>query len=166
MEVPRDSPHSRPHPGQQWEESSAKFHLSDVFTTLSIILIITIPHEGGLLTIFRRAEGGLGTEGWGPAFLSVLSQTRELPDNYHFLVIGSTNRVIHMCSKVTFLLISTYLYSIRMGSLKTKSNKSHDATYRWHCQWMCNHFLGTGGHSPGASDICCLCSPGLVMVLN
>ena len=63
------------------------------------------------MTIFRRAEGGLGTEGWGPAFLSVLSQTRELPDNYHFLVIGATNRVITIWSKVTFSLISGWGHS-------------------------------------------------------
>ena len=106
MDAPQDSPRSRPHPGQQWEESSAKFHLSDVFTTLSIILIITIPHEGDLSMIFGRAEAGMGTEGWGQAFLSVLSQTRELPNNYHFLVIGTTHRLI-CWSKFTYLLDET-----------------------------------------------------------
>ena len=75
------------------------------------------------MTIFRRAEGGLGTEGWGPAFLSVLSQTRELPDNYHFLVIGTTNRVIHMCSKVTFLLSITYLSTSLSGWGHSKPNQ-------------------------------------------
>ena len=44
-----------------------------------------------------------------------LPQTRELPDNYHFLVIGTTNRVISIWPKVTLL---------KMGSLKSKSNKA------------------------------------------
>lgn len=120
MVAPQDSPRSRPHPGQQWEESSAKFHLSDVFTTLSIIPIITIPHEGDLSMMFGRAEGGMGTEGWGLPFLSVLSQTRELPDNYHFLVIGTTHRLI-CWSEFTYLEY-WYTYSLKL-------NISLDARY-------------------------------------
>ena len=60
--------------------------------------------------IFGRAEGGLGTEGWGQAFLSVLSQTRELPDNYHFLVIGTTHRLIFLV-KVHIFGILVYGHS-------------------------------------------------------
>ena len=113
MVTSQDFPRTRPLPGQQWEESSAKFHLSDVFPTPSI-LMITIPHEGWWLLRICAAWRGwrvawlLGTEGWGSPFLSVLLQTWELPNNYHFFLLATYNDKIvigrFMWSKFTFLL--------------------------------------------------------------
>ena len=141
MDAPQDSPRSRPHPGQQWEESSAKFHLSDVFTTLSIILIITIPHEGDLSMIFGRAEAGMGTEGWGQAFLSVLSQTRELPNNYHFLVIGTT----HLLVKVRIFGILVWSFKSNIRALKPWCY----STIIMSMNVQSPRVWGTSGRSPG-----------------